>query len=158
MPAADAPTESRSDENDAITAALEIIGDRWSLLVLRGVFRGLHRFGELRDDLGIASNLLTDRLGSLVDEGLLERLPYQERPLRHEYRLTAAGLALSPVLVSIMQWGATHRVRGPATTTLVHTTCQAPVENLTRCTACGRPLDAHEIRRASPDRSPSTNR
>ena len=109
MPAAAAPAESRSDENDAITAALEIIGDRWSLLVLRGVFRGLHRFGELRDDLGIASNLLADRLGSLVDEGLLERLPYQERPLRHEYRLTAAGLALSPVLVSITRWVACPR-------------------------------------------------
>ena len=137
-------------ENDAITAAVEIIGDRWSLLVLRGVFRGLHRFGELRDDLGIASNLLTDRLATLVDEGILERVPYQERPLRHEYRLTESGLDLSPVLVSIMQWGEAHRLQRSSQTVLVHGACDAPVENLTRCTKCHAPLDAREIRRSHP--------
>lgn len=138
-----------SHENDAITAALQIIGDRWSLLILRGVFRGLHRFGELRDDLGIASNLLTDRLNTLVSEGILTRIPYQQRPVRHEYRLTTAGLELSPVLISIMKWGETHRLEGRTPTTLVHAACDAPIENITRCTACDETLDAPEIRRST---------
>lgn len=136
-------------ENDSISAAVELIGDRWSLLVLRGVFRGLHRFGELRDDLGIASNLLTDRLCRLVDHDVLAKVPYQDRPVRFEYRLTEAGRALSPVLVAIMQWGDAYR-QDPtgAPTTLVHNLCNAPVVNVTRCTACDEALEAHQIRRA----------
>ncbi len=136
-------------ENDSISAAVEVIGDRWSLLVLRGVFRGLHRFGELRDDLGIASNLLTDRLCRLVEHDVLEKVPYQDRPVRFEYRLTEAGRALSPVLVAIMQWGDSYR-QDPigAPTTLVHSQCNAPVENVTRCTECDEALEAHQIRRS----------
>ena len=131
---------------DSISAALDVIGDRWSLLILRGVFRGRHRFGELRDDLGIASNLLTDRLNSLVKKGVLERVQYQDRPPRSEYRLTTSGRALSPVLVALMQWGDGHVIGGDAPTTLVHVDCDALVENLTRCTACGEAVEAHEIR------------
>ena len=136
------------NENDSITAALEVIGDRWSLLVLRGVFRGLHRFGELRDDLGIASNLLTDRLGMLVNNDVLEKVAYQNRPTRFEYRLTEAGRALSPVLISIMQWGHAHRPHSLTPTTLVHVECNGTVENITRCSTCQETLDAHQIRRA----------
>jgi len=131
---------------DSITAALAVIGDRWSLLVLRGIFRGKHRFGELRDDLGIASNLLTSRLNRLVEQGVLEKEQYQERPARFEYKLTDAGRDLSPVLVSLMQWGDTHRAHGDAPTVLVHRTCGAPIENITRCTSCLDELDATEIR------------
>lgn len=134
-------------ENDSISAAVEVIGDRWSLLVLRGVFRGLHRFGELRDDLGIASNLLTDRLTRLVGHGVLEKVPYQERPVRFDYRLTDSGRALSPVLIAIMQWGDAHGPGATTHTTLVHAECNAPVENVTRCTKCDQPVGAHEIRR-----------
>lgn len=137
-----------ANENDSITAALEVIGDRWSLLILRGVFRGLHRFGELRDDLGIASNLLTDRLGRLVDNNVLEKVAYQDRPTRFEYRLTESGRALSPVLISIMQWGDVHRPHTPTPTTLVHADCNGTVENITRCSTCQEILDAHQIRRA----------
>lgn len=134
-------------ENDSISAAVEVIGDRWSLLVLRGVFRGLHRFGELRDDLGIASNLLTDRLARLVDHDVLEKVPYQDRPVRFDYRLTDAGRDLSPVLIAIMQWGDRHRT-ADVDLTLVHNECNSPVENITRCTTCDVTLDAHQIRRA----------
>lgn len=137
---------SDNGEKDSITAALEVFGDRWSLLILRGVFRRLHRFAELRDDLGIASNLLTTRLTALVNEGVLERVRYCERPERFEYRLTESGLDLSPVLVAIMQWGDIHRMRGEVPTTLVHATCAAPIENHTRCTACGETLAAQDIR------------
>jgi DNA-binding HxlR family transcriptional regulator len=133
-------------DSDSISAALAVIGDRWSLLVLRGVFRGLHRFSELRDDLGIASNLLTTRLCALVEADVLEKVPYQERPVRHEYRLTPAGRDLSPVLVALMQWGDTHRSPHGAPTTLLHAACDAPIENINRCTSCGSSIDAHEIR------------
>ena len=135
----------RDHDNDSISAALEVVGDRWSLLILRAVFRGHHRFGEIRDDLGIASNLLTDRLASLVDHGVLTRVPYQERPPRSEYRLTDAGRDLSPVLISIMQWGDRHRADGVRPTVLVHTGCGAEVENVTRCPACGQHVEAQQI-------------
>lgn len=133
-------------DDDSISAALAIFGDRWSLLILRAVFRGLHRFGEMRDDLGIASNLLTTRLAALVDDGILERTEYQQRPQRFEYRLTDAGRDLSPVLISIMQWGDTHRMSGNAPTRLVHLGCDGLVENQTVCGSCGLVLHADEIR------------
>lgn len=136
-----------AEDNDSITAALDVIGDRWSLLVLRGVFRGLHRFSELRDDLGIASNLLTSRLKRLVDAGVLDRVQYCERPSRFEYRLTMAGRDLSPVLVSLMQWGDRHRNDGQRPTVLAHSVCGSPIENVNRCSSCEGAVEPAEIRR-----------
>ena len=129
-------------EADSITAALDVIGDRWSLLVLRGVFRGLHRFGELRDDLGIASNLLTTRLCRLVDAGVLEKVPYQDRPVRHEYRLTAAGRDLSPVLVALMQWGDRWRAPDGPPLRLKHKECGGALALELTCEGCGEAVDA----------------
>ena len=136
---------STPPDTDSISAALEVVGDRWSLLILRSIFRGHHRFGEIRDDLGIASNLLTDRLASLVEHEVLTRIPYQDRPIRFEYRLTDAGRDLSPVLISIMQWGDRHRGGGTRPTVLIHAECGAEIENTTRCTGCGQPVGAQEI-------------
>ena len=138
---------SARQTDDSITAALDVIGDRWSLLVLRAVFRGIHRFSDLREDIGIASNLLSSRLSRLVENNILEKVPYQDRPPRHEYRLTEAGRDLSPVLIALMQWGDVHRSDGLAQTVLVHTQCGAPVVNTTRCTACEDIVDATSIRR-----------
>lgn len=134
-------------ENDSITAALAVIGDRWSLLVMRSVFRGQTRFSDIRDDIGIASNLLTNRLGRLVDAGVLERQLYSDRPKRYGYRLTGAGRDLSPVLISLMQWGDTHRNDGKSPTVLVHDRCGKPVHNATRCGCCDEIVDAASIRR-----------
>lgn len=147
-----APTRMRTGdvdaaENDSITAALDVIGDRWSLLVLRGVFRGLHRFSELRDDLGIASNLLTTRLKRLVDNNILEKVQYNERPVRFEYRLTEAGRDLSPVLVSLMQWGDRYHNEGREPVVLSHSTCGSPIQNINQCTACLAEVDPTEITR-----------
>ena len=134
-------------EDDSIAAALAVIGDRWSLLVLRAVFRGHTRFSDIRDDIGIASNLLTNRLGRLVDNGVLERQRYSDRPKRYEYRLTLAGRDLSPVLISLMQWGDTHRNGGRQPTVLVHGHCGQPVHNATRCRHCDETVDATAIKR-----------
>jgi DNA-binding HxlR family transcriptional regulator len=86
------------EQDCSIARTLEVIGDRWTLLILRDAFRGVRRFDELQRDLGIARNVLTDRLTKLVDHGVLERRLYQRRPDRYEYRLTPRGIGLSPAL------------------------------------------------------------
>lgn len=138
--------QAPTDAADSISAALDVIGDRWSLLVLRGAFRGLTRFSELRDDLGIASNLLTTRLKALVDNGVLEKVEYCERPKRYEYVLTPAGRDLSGVLVSLMQWGDQHLNTGQPVV-LVHAECSEPIENVTMCSHCETEVPATAIRR-----------
>jgi DNA-binding HxlR family transcriptional regulator len=89
----------------SIARTLEIVGDRWTLLVIRDVVLGNHRFDQLLTSLGVASNVLTDRLSRLAAEGILERVPYSERPDRFEYRLTEKGRELGPPLLALMQWG-----------------------------------------------------
>ena len=98
MPAAPEPSCS-------IARTLAVIGERWTLLILRDAFRGVRRFDDIQRDLGIARNILTDRLQKLVDHGVLERRQYQDRPARFEYRLTPKGRDLSPALVALMRWG-----------------------------------------------------
>ncbi|MFE5792153.1 winged helix-turn-helix transcriptional regulator [Streptomyces sp. NPDC056503] len=88
----------------AIAQAAAVIGDWWSLLIVREAARGRHRFDELQRELDISRKVLTERLGHLVDSGVLERVPYQRGPVRHEYRLSAAGRDLLPVLVSMQDW------------------------------------------------------
>ncbi len=83
----------------------EVVGERWTLLVLRDALFGLRRFDEFRPSLGITSNVLADRLDRLCTEGLLERRTYQTRPERHEYLLTGKGRDLAPALLMIMKWG-----------------------------------------------------
>jgi DNA-binding HxlR family transcriptional regulator len=89
----------------SIARTLELVGDRWTLLVLRDVVLGNHRFDQLLRSLGVASNVLTDRLNRLVAEGILERVRYRERPERFEYRLTEKGRELGVPLLALMQWG-----------------------------------------------------
>jgi DNA-binding HxlR family transcriptional regulator len=89
----------------SIARTLELVGDRWTLLVIRDVVLGYRRFDQLLTSLGIASNVLTDRLTRLVAEGILERVRYSERPERFEYRLTEKGRELGVPLLALMQWG-----------------------------------------------------
>jgi len=92
-------------QNCSIACALEIVGERWTLLIVRDVFLGLRRFDELRESLGIARNVLTDRLHWLVGQDILEAVPYSSRPDRYEYRLTAKGRDLFVTLTALRQWG-----------------------------------------------------
>ena len=92
-------------QNCSIARALEVVGERWTLLIIRDVLLGLRRFDELQHNLGIARKVLADRLRRLVDEGVLERVPYQERPTRYEYNLTRKGRDLHVALVGLRQWG-----------------------------------------------------
>ncbi|MER7957957.1 winged helix-turn-helix transcriptional regulator [Streptomyces sp. NPDC096030] len=88
----------------AIAHAAAVVGDWWSLLLVRETARGRHRFDELQGELGISRKVLTERLGHLVDTGVLDKVPYQEGPVRYEYRLSPAGRALLPVLVAMQDW------------------------------------------------------
>jgi DNA-binding HxlR family transcriptional regulator len=92
-------------QNCSIARALEIVGERWTLLIIRDAFLGRTRFDQFQESLGIARNVLTDRLNRLVDEGILERVRYSERPERYEYRLTRRGRDLQIALVGLRQWG-----------------------------------------------------
>ena len=89
----------------SIARALELVGDRWTLLIIRDLALGLTRFDQFLESLGVASNVLTDRLNRLVDEGVLERVRYSERPERFEYHLTNKGRELGVALLALMQWG-----------------------------------------------------
>jgi DNA-binding HxlR family transcriptional regulator len=127
--------------------ALDAIGEKWTLLVLREAFFGVRRFEQIQRNLGIARNILTDRLQKLVGHGILERRRYQERPERHEYRLTRKGLDLYPALVSLMSWGDTYQA-GPAgpPITLVHKPCGHEASPVLACGHCGGALDARDVR------------
>jgi DNA-binding HxlR family transcriptional regulator len=128
----------------ARTAA--VIGDGWTVLVLRDLFRGVRRFDELASRLGVARNVLARRLAALVDEGVVERVPYREpgRRERHEYRLTPAGRDLRPVVLAMLAWGDAHRA-GPDGPPLrvEHAGCGAPVRVEVRC-ADGHVVDRGE--------------
>jgi DNA-binding HxlR family transcriptional regulator len=102
-------------QNCSIARALEVVGERWTLLIVRDVFLGLRRFEEFQQNLGIARNVLTDRLNRLVEEGILERVPYSERPDRYEYRLTRKGRDLHLALTGLRQWGDKYRSEKPPT-------------------------------------------
>src|SRR5207244_13145497 len=92
-------------QNCSIARALEVVGERWTLLIIRDALLGLRRFDEFQRNLGIARKVLADRLRWLVDQGILERVPYQERPARYAYHLTRKGRDLHVALVGLRQWG-----------------------------------------------------
>jgi DNA-binding HxlR family transcriptional regulator len=95
-------------QNCSIARTLEIVGERWTLLIVRDAFLGLCRFDEFQESLGIARNVLADRLSRLVEEGILEKVRYSERPERFEYRLTRKGRDLNIALAGLRQWGDKH--------------------------------------------------
>jgi DNA-binding HxlR family transcriptional regulator len=141
----------------SVAGALEVVGERWSLLIVRNVFLGVRRFEQMQAGLGIARNVLQTRLTRLVDQGVLERIPYQERPTRYEYRLTEKGLDLWPTVVALMQWGDRYAApqAGPPVL-LEHRGCGGGVDEHRICQQCGKPLSVREVRAlpgpgASPD-------
>lgn len=136
-----------SRENCAVGNTLAVIGERWTLLVLREAFLGVRRFEQLQRNTGIARNILSDRLSTLVEHGILRRELYQERPRRYEYRLTEQGLDLYPVLLTIMDWGARHL--GGRAMALTHKPCGAVAMPHLACPACGKAVvarDMHAVR------------
>ena len=126
--------EGKSD--CSIDSTLSVIGDRWTMLILRDLFRGVRRFEQLRLDLGIAKNILSDRLNKLHKAGIIQQQQYQKNPVRNEYLLTDKGRDLSPSLIALMHWGDRWYADGQPPTILTHTQCDTALEQLTHCPSC----------------------
>ena len=126
---------------------LEVIGERWTIRILRDAFVGVRRFDDFQRSLGIARNVLNTRLQRLVDAGVLERRRYQERPERFEYRLTEMGLDLWPAIVALMHFGDQHLAGedGPPIR-LEHRDCGGAVSLRLRCERCGDDVGARDVR------------
>lgn len=131
----------------SLARSLAIIGDNWTLLVLRDCFLGVRRFDDFQQRLGVTRHVLSDRLRKLADGGVLEKVAYQERPLRHEYRLTTMGRDLYPVIAHLAQWGDKY-LAGDAGPPLVrvHRQCGEPLEAKLQCGHCGDSVEAQDIR------------
>jgi DNA-binding HxlR family transcriptional regulator len=130
----------------SIARALELVGERWTLLILRDAFRGARRFEEFQRSLGIARNVLGSRLQRLVAAGILVRVPYQEHPPRDEYRLTEKGLDLWPVMIDLLQWGDAHLAGAAGPPVLIrHRDCGGALDSRRRCERCGAELGPREV-------------
>ena len=123
----------------SVARTWSVIGERWTMLILRECFRGERRYDHFRTKLGLGSNVLNDRLSLLTAEGVLDRVLYQDNPPRHEYRLTEKGQALYPVLLSIMVWGDTYKTETPPVR-LRHTVCGHEAAPAMTCAHCGEPV------------------
>ena len=135
---------SYDNQNCSIARTLEIVGERWTILVLREVSLGFHRFEEIQRHLGIATNVLADRLTTLVDRGVLKKVP-TERPDRFEYRFTRKGASLSPVITAMMHWGDEWEAPDGPPRELVHTKCDHVTHAVSTCAHCGEALEPDEI-------------
>ncbi len=142
----DAHPPRQEDSLCSIADTLAVIGDRWTVLILRDIFRGAHRFSELENGLGIAKNLLSNRLGRLVNARIIEKVPYQERPTRYDYRLTERGRDLSPTLIALMNWGDRWMADDGPPTVLVHDVCNTALNLHVWCRECNADVDPTHIR------------
>ena len=124
-----------------IARSLERVGEWWSILILRDAFRGMRRFEEFRESLGVAPNMLTRRLNALVEAGLLRRELYCEHPPRHEYRLTERGKDFRPVLLSLLAWGNRHFASESEGVMLVDSKTGEPIDPVLVDRRSGRPLE-----------------
>jgi DNA-binding HxlR family transcriptional regulator len=131
----------------SVAKALEVIGERWSLLIVRSVMHGNRRFGEMQGSLGIARNVLSARLERLIEEDILERRAYQENPPRYEYFLTEKGLDLWPALIALLHWGERYSPdpAGPRRL-IVHKECGGGVSERGICESCGKVLHARDAK------------
>ncbi|HGT4082304.1 winged helix-turn-helix transcriptional regulator [Pseudomonas aeruginosa] len=138
--------EELSEQPCSLARVLAILGDRWTLLVLRDCFLGVRRFDDFERSLGVTRHVLADRLKRLVEAEILAKVPYQERPLREEYRLTEKGMELYPAILSLVNWGDRHLagVEGPSLEH-VHKHCGQHMHGVLVCSECGEPLHARDV-------------
>ena len=132
-------------QNCSAARTLELVGERWTLLIIRDALLGVTRFDGFLSRLGIARNVLADRLNGLVDNGILDRAAYQERPVRHEYRLTDKGRELLPVIVTLTEWGDRYLSPEPPRE-FEHVACGGGhVVARLACEVCDRPVTVDEV-------------
>jgi DNA-binding HxlR family transcriptional regulator len=143
-----------SGEACSVARSVAVIGDRWTLMLLRDCFLGVRRFEDFERRLGISRSIVADRLKRLVEEGVLRKEAYQDRPVRHEYRLTEKGLALHPVMMAIVHWGDSYYA-GPEGPPLLHRhkACGCDFAPRMTCSECGEPVAARDVE-VRPGRAP----
>ncbi len=138
--------DALADQPCSIARTLAVIGDRWTLMILRDCFLGVRRFETFQARLGISRTIVTDRLRVLVEAGVLRREAYQSNPTRHEYRLTAKGLELHPVILAIARFGDMHYA-GEAGAPLIrrHKGCGCDFQPVQTCSECGEVVTARDV-------------
>jgi DNA-binding HxlR family transcriptional regulator len=130
----------------SVAQCLEAVGEWWSMLIIRDAFLGVTRFEEFHRRLGISRNILHQRLSSLVDQGVLARIPYSEHPPRDDYELTPKGRDLWPVLTAMRQWGDQYAAPNGPPVELVHRDCGSVTNAILTCQVCGERLDARNVK------------
>ncbi len=138
--------KSFEEMNCSVAQCLEVVGEWWSMLIVRDAFLGVRRFDEFQSRLGISRNILSTRLAGLVEAGVLDKVPYQERPVRHEYRLTDKGRDLWSVLTAMRQWGDRWAAPDGAPLELVHLGCGEVTTAVSTCGVCGEAMDHRSVR------------
>lgn len=140
------PISDIGKQTCAVARGISVVGDSWTLMVLRELFLGSHRFDELEAQTGISPHLLSVRMRALVDADIVERRPYQQRPPRYEYRLTAKGLDLWPVIMALRAWGDRwHEWPEGKPVRLRHQACGKRSEPRLVCGACGEPMGPRDV-------------
>jgi DNA-binding HxlR family transcriptional regulator len=135
-----------SEERCSVARTIAVIGDRWTLLILRDCFLRVRRFDAFEERLGITRHILADRLKKLVAHGVLKKVPYQQNPTRYEYRLTEAGLDLYPLLTCLRHWGDRYAAgRSGPPLLFRHRDCGHVFDPVVTCSGCGEPIDPHAV-------------
>ena len=129
----------------SVGRAMEILGERWTMLIMREAFYGVRRFSDMQRNLGIARNILSTRLQNLVRAGILERRLYQEEPERFEYRLTQAGRDLYPAVITIMKWGDAYLCDEDGPPVVLRHSCGELFDAVLVCDHCREPLHPHDV-------------
>lgn len=130
----------------SLARTLSVVGDRWTLLVLRESFLGIRRFDEFEKRLGITRHVLAERLKKLVDAGVLDKVAYQQRPLREEYCLSGKGRDLYPAIMALVHWGDRHMSGAEgAPIRHIHRSCGRPMHGVLVCSDCGEPLQPRDV-------------
>ncbi len=138
--------KSFSGMHCSVAQCLEVVGEWWSMLIVRDAFLGVCRFDDFQARLGISRNVLNQRLAHLVDAGVLTKTPYREHPPRYDYRLTDKGRDLWPVLNAMRQWGDAHAAPDGPPLELVHRNCGEVSDAVLTCSTCGEPMRVRDVR------------
>ena len=141
--------KSFADMHCSVAQCLEVVGEWWSMLILRDVFLGVTRFDDFQERLGISRNILNQRLSYLVETGVLEKVRYSDHPPRYDYRLTDKGRDLWPVLTAMRQWGDRYAAPGGPPLQVTHKACGHICDAVLVCSVCGERLEARDVRAAA---------
>jgi DNA-binding HxlR family transcriptional regulator len=131
--------------NCSVAQCLDVIGEWWSMLIVRDAFLGVTRFDEFQERLGISRNILNQRLSHLVAAGVLTKVPYQDHPVRHDYKLTQKGRDLWPVLTAMREWGDEHAAPHGPPVEVIHRGCGHVATALTTCSHCGELMGPRDV-------------